>query len=155
MMPEPTNPSVPRYLPTELVLGVPELDEQHEALFARLVFLKQLCLKGTGLPAAEAESLLKALRDHYDTEQRLAEELKQDFSSHARQHEVMLLAVSKTLKEVVEGRANVFPLLRYLDYWFERHIIEEDRIFDRRHALEPREGGKQPAGVRREEGLAA
>ncbi|HZX29930.1 MAG TPA: hemerythrin domain-containing protein [Rhodocyclaceae bacterium] len=149
------NNFVPRFLPAELVLGVPELDGQHEALFAQLVFLKNLCLKEKHLPAAEADALLKALRDHYDSEERLADEMGEDFSDHARQHEVMLLAVAKTLKEVVEKRANVFALLRYLDYWFERHIVEEDRVFDRRCAVQPRVAGKEPAMACREEGLAA
>lgn len=148
------NKFVPRFLPAELVLGVPELDEQHEALFAQLVFLKNLCLREKHLPAAEADALLKALRDHYDSEERLADEMGEDFSNHARQHEVMLLAVSKTLKEVVERRANIFALLRYLDYWFERHIVEEDRVFDRRVGAQPRGAGNSTARPRQEEGLA-
>lgn len=132
----------PRLLPAELVLGVPEIDQQHEALFAQLIFLKNLCLKEKHLPASEAEALLQALRDHYDTEERLAAEIGQEFSDHIRQHEVMLLAVTKTLKEVVERRANIFGLLRYLDYWFERHIADEDRVFKKRPAAQPKAAGK-------------
>lgn len=122
------NKFLPRLLPAELITGSPEIDAQHEALFGRLVYLKDLCLRTRHLPLSEAEALLQDLREHYRTEEKLAEATGIDFSEHARQHEVMLLAAGKTLKEVVEGRANVFGLLRYLDYWFERHIAEEDML---------------------------
>lgn len=125
-IPDSMNKFQSRLLPAELITGLPEIDDQHEALFGRLAFLKDLCLRTRHLPLSEAEALLQELREHYETETRLAEAAGMDFSEHARQHEVMLLAVTKTLKEVVEGRANVFWLIRYLDYWFERHIAEED-----------------------------
>lgn len=122
------NNCAPRFLPKELVIGVAEIDDQHEALFAQLIFLKELCLETKHLPLEQAEGLLAALREHYATEERLAAENGIDFSAHAREHELMLRAVGKTLMEVVEGRANIFSLLRYLDYWFERHIAEEDKL---------------------------
>lgn len=135
-IPEAMNKFQSRLLPAELITGLPEIDAQHEALFGRLAFLKDLCLRTRHLPLSEAEALLHDLREHYATETRLAEAAGMDFSEHARQHEVMLLAVTKTLKEVVEGRANVFGLIRYLDYWFERHIAEEDILLGPRS--EPR-----------------
>lgn len=141
------NDRAPRFLPKELIIGVPEVDAQHEALFARLVFLKELCLETKHLPLEQAEGLLAALQEHYATEECLAAGNDIDFSEHARQHEMMLRAVGKTLMEVVAGRANIFSLLRYLDYWFERHIAEEDRLLGLA-ADSPRPA--LPGGLRRE-----
>lgn len=124
------------FLPIELHIGIPEIDAQHEALFARLVYLKHTCLEEKRLPRAEAEALLDALREHYVTEEHFAQKLQMDFSVHVRQHEVMLRAVSKTLNEVLAGRANVFSLLRYLEYWFERHIADEDMVLGHRLSLD-------------------
>jgi hypothetical protein len=39
----------------------------------------------------------------------------------------MVAAIEKGLTEVIEGKQDVFSVLRYVDYWFERHIVEEDR----------------------------
>ena len=128
----------PCLLPAELVTGLPDIDAQHEAIFGRLVAIKDLCLNHRHLPGSEAEALLQALREHYEAEEKLAAAMGRDFSEHARQHEIMLLAAGKTLKEVVEGRANVFALLRYLDYWFERHIADDDALLALRPAAEER-----------------
>lgn len=140
-----------RFLPTELLIGVPEIDAEHEALFARLASLKAFCLENKQLPMAQADGLLTAMREHYLTEERLASGKMMDFSEHARQHQVVLLAVTKTLNEVVEGRANVFSLLRYLEYWFERHIAEEDMLLGLRLHSSSRYAGddRLPGEVRR------
>jgi hypothetical protein len=38
----------------------------------------------------------------------------------------MLAAITHAVNEVREGRMDVFSVLRYIEYWFERHIREED-----------------------------
>lgn len=114
------------FLPSPLRIGVPEIDEQHDALFRHLVVLKGLCLRDGFLPMEEADGLLAALQVHYATEERLADEAGQDFVAHARAHSEMLGVVGKALSEVAEGRGDVFGTLRYVEYWFERHIAQED-----------------------------
>lgn len=120
------DPLAVGFLPSSLHTGVPEMDSQHEALFGRLVYLKNLCLGQNSLPAAEAEGLLDFLREHYATEAQLAMDMNIDFSGHAEQHRVMLQGVGKALGDAVEGCADVFGVLRYIEYWFERHIAHED-----------------------------
>lgn len=122
---------VPRLLPPELVTGVFELDEMHDGLFKRLVYIKTFCLEANHLPQNLADELLEALQEHYSLEERLASEMGLAFGDHAAHHALMLRAVAKTLREVVEGRANVFGLIRYLEYWFERHVADEDHVFSR------------------------
>ena len=78
------------------------------------------------LPAGEAESLLELLRVHCATEERMAKESGLVFTEHARKHKNMLAAITKAIKEVQEGKIDVFSVLRYVEYWFERHITEED-----------------------------
>lgn len=133
---EPNPPSSPsdaighdevhRFLPPSLHIGVATIDAQHANLFRRLIWLKRQCLQNNCLSADDAESLLAYLREHFATEARFAVEGKVDFSQHARRHQEMLNHVSRALHSAVAGQADVFSVLRYIEYWFERHIVQED-----------------------------
>jgi polyisoprenoid-binding protein YceI len=48
-------------------------------------------------------------------------------SDQGIKHKDMLTAITKAIKEVQEGKTDVFSVLRYVEYWFERHITEEDQ----------------------------
>lgn len=115
-----------RFLPEELQIGVAEIDCQHDALFGRVVELKATCLGCESIPQPCADELLRSLNEHYATEERHALAMGMDFSVHAHEHETMLHSVSRALAEAVAGRADVFGVLRYVEYWFERHIATED-----------------------------
>lgn len=114
------------FLPDALVINVPEVDEQHAGLFASLARLKDRCVESNCLPAEDAARLLEILRVHCATEEALAREAGLEFSMHAAKHQQMLKGIAKTLDEVREGHTDAFSLIRYLEYWFERHIREED-----------------------------
>lgn len=115
------------FLPVELMIEVDEVDDQHAELFARLAHLKDLCIEKNGLPVKEADELFAALCLHCDTEERLANEAGIDFAMHAFKHQKMLRGIYRTLQEVREERMDVFSLIRFIEYWFERHIIEDDK----------------------------
>lgn len=115
------------FLPDLLVVDVEEIDEQHAELFAHLAQLKDLCIESNCLPAAEADALLQSLSIHCDTEEKLAVAAGLDFTNHSIKHQKMLKGISHTLDEVRAGRTDVFSLIRFIEYWFERHIIDEDK----------------------------
>lgn len=119
------------FLPDALLINVPEIDEQHAGLFASLAQLKDRCIESNCLPAEDAAKLLEILRAHCATEEALAREAGLEFSSHTAKHQQMLKGIAKTLDEVSEGHTDAFSLIRYLEYWFERHIREEDIGFGR------------------------
>jgi len=120
------------FLPESLILKVPEIDSQHQALFAQLVEIKAICVEENYLPLARAEELMLALQAHFNTEERLAFGAGYDFAEHARKHEKMLAAIRKGISKVSDGSKDVFGLLRYVEYWFERHIAEEDKALGAR-----------------------
>ena len=120
------NNQIAVFLPDSLVINVPEIDEQHAGLFARLSNLKALCIEANCLPSDQAEALLDALRIHCATEEALALQAGLDFAVHASKHQVMLKGIEKTLEQVRQERMDVYSLIRYIEYWFERHIREED-----------------------------
>ncbi|UCV01827.1 bacteriohemerythrin [Dechloromonas denitrificans] len=120
------NDQIAVFLPDSLVVNVPEIDEQHAELFARLASLKSLCIEANCLPSDQAEALLEALRIHCSTEEAFAERAGLDFTVHANKHRTMLKGIEKTLAQVRQERMDIYSLIRYIEYWFERHIREED-----------------------------
>ena len=120
------NAETAAFLPSALIVNIQEIDDQHAELFASLAKLKMLCIERNELPLADSESLLQALRVHCATEEKLATSSGLNFSEHGKKHKKMLAAISKAIVEVQEGRMDVFSVLRYIEYWFERHIREED-----------------------------
>lgn len=119
------------FLPRELLVDVPAIDRQHDDLFTQFEALKAICLEQNALPVAEAEALLEALSVHFATEEKFALDAGLDFGRHGEKHRKMLVGVRKMLDGVIAGELDAFSLIRYLDYWFERHIREEDKALGR------------------------
>lgn len=119
------------FLPRELLVDVPTIDRQHDELFAQFEAMKAICLEQNALPVAEAEALLEALAVHFATEEKFALDAGIDFGRHGEKHRRMLAGVRKMLDGVIVGELDAFSLIRYLDYWFERHIREEDKMLGR------------------------
>lgn len=119
------------FLPDSLILGVPEIDAQHQELFAKLAEIKAACIAENCLPEASAEALLGFLEEHFATEERIAKTVAYDFSKHAAKHEVMITAIRLGVAKVKVGKKDVFGLLKFVEYWFERHIAEEDLLLSK------------------------
>jgi hemerythrin-like metal-binding protein len=116
-------------LPELLVLDIPEVDAQHEAIFYRIENLKFHCIEHNELPEAVVGDLLDYLSAHFATEEHIAAALQLDFTEHARLHRETLTTLGGWVRLVVSGQRDVFGFLRYLEIWFERHIREEDQPF--------------------------
>jgi hemerythrin-like metal-binding protein len=122
---------VPGLLPEALLVDLPEIDQQHEEIFSRISSLKAECLE-SGFGATEGfEALLELFAQHFATEQLLADEAEVDFTQHAKIHRDTLRILDKALGEVFAGTQDVYSFLRFSEYWFERHINEDDRSFVR------------------------
>ena len=73
--------------------------------------------------------LLDFFATHFATEERIAAEAGLEFADHSRIHDDTLRLLQKALGEVINGAQDVHSFLRYAEYWFERHISEDDRMF--------------------------
>ncbi len=116
-------------LPEALLIDLPEIDAQHEEIFRRIESLKLACIGSGPIPFEDFDSLLAYLKYHFDSEERLANEMGIDFLDHATVHRENLHALCKAFDEVRGGARDVHSFLRYAEYWFERHIAEEDKPF--------------------------
>ena len=117
------------YLPGALVINVPEIDAQHADIFERLASLKVSCIDHNAYMQEEADELFVTLVEHFETEARLAREAGVDFRRHGEKHLAMLHGIRKRLDEMEHPEADVYGLIRYIEYWLERHIREEDKWF--------------------------
>jgi hemerythrin len=118
-------------LPAELMLGIASIDAQHEGIFYRIENLKAACVDTGDLPDHVAEDLLAYLEEHFASEEACAVEAGVSFSTHHTKHDATLVALRQWVARVQSGQSSIFSLLRYLEIWFERHILEEDQPFAR------------------------
>ncbi|MCB1941148.1 MAG: hemerythrin family protein [Candidatus Accumulibacter sp.] len=116
-------------LPEALLIDLPEIDVQHEEIFRRVETLKKSSFGSGPLSLDAFDSLLDYLQWHFASEERLALQCGVDFTDHARVHEDNLHTLRKALDAVRHGSSDVHSFLRYTEYWFERHISEEDKPF--------------------------
>ncbi|MDE2440855.1 MAG: hemerythrin family protein [Betaproteobacteria bacterium] len=115
------------YLPSALVIDIPEIDAQHAHLFEQLEVFKASCIERNEVPVDEAEALFSTLVEHCRTEERLAREAGLDFRRHGEKHAAMLHSIRNVLDDMERPGVDVFGLIRYVGCWFERHIREEDK----------------------------
>ncbi|MCB1965798.1 hemerythrin family protein [Accumulibacter sp.] len=116
-------------LPAALLIDLPEIDVQHEEIFRRIEALKRASF-GTGpVSFEECHDLLDYLEWHFASEESVARERGVDFADHARVHDQNLHMLRRALAAVHDGSQDVHSFLRYAEYWFERHIAEEDKPF--------------------------
>lgn len=116
-------------LPEALVIDLPEIDAQHEEIFQRIESLKGACFGSEPISFSTFDRLLDYLEHHFNTEKRIAREVGIDFLDHDAVHRENLQSLRKAFDEVRNGARDVHSFLRYAEYWFERHISEEDKPF--------------------------
>lgn len=136
-------------LPEALLIDLPEIDAQHEEIFRRIEALKAASFGSGPLPFDEFDSLLAYLTHHFASEQRVAREVGVDFADHDTVHRENLQALRKAFGEVRDGGRDVHSFLRYAEYWFERHIADEDKPFAAkvRNRMAPSSTSALPAAV--------
>lgn len=66
---------------------------------------------------------------HFATEERIAQEAGLEFSLHTQTHRDNLRVIGRALSEVKQGARDVRSFLRYAEFWFERHIVQDDQPF--------------------------
>lgn len=119
-------------LPTELMIGHPEVDAQHDEIFCRIETLKAVMLEDGQPHHAEFDALIAFFELHFATEEACAQAAGIDFSAHAREHLKSLRVLSRAVADLRGGRLDLRTFLRYLEYWFEQHINDFDKALGHR-----------------------
>lgn len=75
----------------------------------------------------EAEALYQTYRSSTVTARQTRRCRRLTSPEHNQKHQAMLAGVPQMIDEVLHERLDVLSLIRYVDYWFERHILDEDK----------------------------
>ena len=119
-------------LPDEMLTDHLDMDIQHEEIFSRIEYLRNVGEEEDERLVEPLSALLAYLGAHFLMEEQLATEAGLEFSMHKQQHARNLHLLNKALGEVAQGSMAPSLFLRYIDYWFEHHINEFDRPFAQR-----------------------
>jgi hemerythrin-like metal-binding protein len=113
-------------LPQNLRTNIHEIDYEHNELFVFLEGFKRYCFASDPLPQAKRDALLQMLASHFETEDNFAKNADIEFSHHERAHINMLDVVLKSLNQMSTKNSDLYGLIRYINYWFEKHILMFD-----------------------------
>jgi len=116
-------------LPQALLIGIPAIDAQHEHIFRSIESLKESSYGSGPESFDDFVSLLTYLEFHFASEEELARTLGIDFFDHSSVHHHNLQSLHRAFDGVRSGARDVHSFLRYAEYWFERHITDEDKPF--------------------------
>ena len=118
-------------LPQNLLTNIGVVDSEHNELFVFLEGFKEYCFEAQDIPQSKRDILYQMLVSHFETESQLAHTAGVDFSYHEAAHLKVLDIVSRTLNQMSSNNSDLYSLIRYIGYWFEKHILD----FDLRFAL--------------------
>jgi hemerythrin len=113
-------------LPSHLRVNIPEVDTEHNEPFLFLEEFKRYCFEKVLVPLEKRNALRNVLIDHFATEFALAKRSKLDFDLHGKAHANMFKVVSQALDQMSTNNSDLYSLIRYIDYWFEKHILDYD-----------------------------
>lgn len=119
----------------DLMLGLPEVDEQHKEFVARINSLLGACSAGKGANevAPVATFLEEYVEFHFSAEERLmATQGYPALTEHQGQHQYFrdeFARLKDALQRAPAGTAIALQLNQLLVTWFTEHISTEDREF--------------------------
>ena len=118
------------HMPTQLVSGVADLDDQHDLLFNEIMQVK-CALLDVAANRADGLALLSRFADdliaHFGWEEAAASAAGFLFDDdHLREHRRMTAFIRAKVDEVSRGECNVPALMVFMERCFETHVVQYD-----------------------------
>lgn len=117
----------------DYLIGHPEIDAQHQHLFALLDKLFTAVCSGTGAQVVEEviDELVAYTRHHFVVEESLMRELNYPaLEKHRQDHQQLLEAVNSKMTKLRRGeKVMSIDLLEFMNDWLCRHILSGDMQF--------------------------
>ncbi|MDR2032058.1 MAG: bacteriohemerythrin [Azoarcus sp.] len=114
-------------------VGIPEIDEQHKALFDLIDKIHGAILehKGTAACVEVLDELVDYTRVHFALEQSLMHMGEYpDYEAHCVLHRELVAEVESMQGKIHSGSAAIsFELLHFLRNWLAKHILGEDKKY--------------------------
>ena len=122
-----SNPSAS--LSAEYLVGHSMIDQQHAEIHSLLSSVRGEYQKTGKLHTQRVQRLLVLIGQHFATEEQLAKKAALPFAEHAKVHNDNLQQMRDSFDLVAEGLSDTNAFLRYVDFWFMRHILQFDKPF--------------------------
>lgn len=118
------------HMPTALLSGVAEMDDQHDRLFNEIVQVKCALLEVAG-DHADGLALLSRLAEdldaHFAWEEEAARAKGIPFDEgHFKEHRKITAFVQAKVGEVSRGECNIPALMVFMERCFETHVAQYD-----------------------------
>ena len=118
------------HMPTALLSGVAEMDDQHDRLFNEIVQVKCALLDVAG-DHADGLALLSHFAEdlvaHFAWEEEAAKAEGIPFDeSHIKEHHKITAFVQAKVGEVSRGECNIPALMVFMERCFETHVVQHD-----------------------------
>lgn len=119
----------PDSLPDDYFVDYCEIDKQHTEIYAQLAALSAEYLDSGELPVIGFQHLLQLIEQHFAAEEALAAQAAIPFAEHTKVHHDNLQQMRDTFDIVQNGLSDPVAFIRYVDFWFLRHIVLFDKPF--------------------------
>ena len=116
-------------LPDEYLVDHRRIDKQHAEIFTRLAALSDEYENSGKVGKTGVKRLLQQIGKHFATEEEIAEKAGLLFAEHSKVHNDNLQQMKDSFDLVTDGLADTTAFLRYVDFWFMRHILQFDKPF--------------------------
>ena len=121
------------YWKDTLLIGVPEIDDQHKKLVGAIDALMEACAKGQGrvVIGNTLKFVLNYTKEHFAAEEKLqAQYSYPDINAHKRQHTQFIASASALMDDFEENGPNIAlvgKINKTLIDWLVNHITAEDK----------------------------
>ena len=119
----------PGPLSDEYFVDYCEIDKQHTEIYALLAVLSVEYMDRGELPVAGFQHLLQLIKQHFAAEEELAAQAAIPFAEHTKVHHDNLQQMRDSFDIVQNGLSDPIAFIRYVDFWFLRHIVQFDKPF--------------------------
>lgn len=120
----------------EYTVGVQQIDEQHQQLFAlqnELIETIERNLADNEVVGEALDRLVTYTEKHFQFEEAVLEKYNypdKDFDQHKQQHRDFLLQVMKWMNEYLDGDETLLPrIVGHISNWLTDHVLKEDKRY--------------------------
>jgi hemerythrin len=140
-------------------VGIEEMDDQHREFLAIHEELRAASLRGRGHRIMEdvlAKVQAHAERHFADEERLMREMAYPDLEFHILEHQQLLRKVRRfKMKHDMDLERITVPVLKFLEFWIKRHILDSDMQYGRHFAERQGEAGDGDTAADEDAGAAA
>ncbi|MDR0525855.1 MAG: bacteriohemerythrin [Spirochaetaceae bacterium] len=119
---------------SEYSVGLPFIDEQHQALIELTNKLYEACIESSDAAQEYFKEVIRKTLEyvnfHFSAEEKLLTSVKYpEYPAHKRQHESFVKKIEEEIQKFQKGQAVAYVFVNYLKEWILNHIAVHDKAY--------------------------